>query len=134
MSTIRVAIAGATGYTGEELIRLLLQHPHVQLTYLAASAKWDRPSSVSVVYPQFSSLDLSIEAFERSRFASSCDVAFFALPHGAAMQEMEFLLRAPGARRVIDLSGDFRLIDETLYPTWYKFPHAAPQIRKTQPV
>jgi N-acetyl-gamma-glutamyl-phosphate reductase len=134
MSSLRVAIAGATGYAGEELLRLLLQHPYVQITHLAASAKWERPTPVSVVYPQFSTLDLPIEAFEPSRFAGSCDVAFLALPHGTAMQAMNFLLHTPGKRRVIDLSGDFRLVDEALYPKWYRFPHAEPKILKMQMV
>jgi N-acetyl-gamma-glutamyl-phosphate reductase len=126
MSTIRVAIAGATGYTGEELIRLLCHHPHVQLTHLAGSAKWDRPSPVSVAYPQFSGLDLSIEAFDPARLAASCDVAFLALPHGAAMRAVGLLLDQ--GKRVIDLSGDFRLQDEALYPRWYQFTHASPTL------
>ena len=128
MSTLRVAIAGATGYAGEELIRLLLHHPHVKITHLAASAKWERPTPVSVVYPRFArQLDLSIEAFEVSRFAAACDAAFLALPHGTAMRAEPQLLHGPnaGTRRVIDLSGDFRLLDESLYPKWYKFEHTA---------
>lgn len=133
MPTIRVAIAGATGYSGEELIRLLCRHPHVQLTHLAASAKWDRPTPVSVVYPHFSQLDLSIESFEASRFADSCDVAFLALPHGAAMHAMTHLRHGPGGanRRVIDLSGDFRLRDGALYPTWYQFEHTEVALLKS---
>lgn len=136
MPTIRVAIAGATGYSGEELIRLLSPHPHVQLTHLAASAKWEQPVPVSVVYPRFAHLNLSIEFFEASRFADSCDVAFLALPHGKAMEAMNFLLHAPGAakRKVIDLSGDFRLRDEALYPQWYKFPHTEVKLLKSQMV
>ena len=137
MPKLRVAIAGATGYTGEELIRLLLHHPHVQITHLAASAKWERPTPVSVVYPRFArQLDLSIEAFDASRFADSCDVAFLALPHGTAMHAMTFLVHGPNAdhRRVVDLSGDFRLMDEALYPQWYKFPHAATEILKSRMV
>ena len=127
MSTLRVAIAGATGYTGEELIRLLLNHPHVQLTYLAASAKWDRPVPVSQVYPRFArKLDLSLEALDPSRLISSCDAAFLALPHGAAMELAPQLLKA--GKRVIDLSGDFRLADASLYPTWYQFTHTHPEL------
>ena len=129
MQKLRVAIAGATGYAGEELIRLLLHHQHVQLTHLAASAKWDRPSPVSVVYPRFAgSLDLPIEAFQAARFAASCDAAFLALPHGAAMDAVPHLLNA--GKRVIDLSGDFRLKDPALYPAWYKFDHARPDLLK----
>ena len=127
MSTIRVAIAGATGYTGEELIRLLLQHPHVQLTYLAASAKWDRPSPVSVVYPQFARrLELPVESLDPGRLAASADAIFLALPHGTAMDFVPALLDA--GKRVIDLSGDFRLADASLYPQWYKFTHTHPDL------
>ncbi len=127
MPTIRVAIAGATGYAGEELIRLLLQHPHVQLTYLAASAKWERPTAVSEVYPRFArQLDLPLEALDRARLAKAADVVFLALPHGTSMDLVPSLLE--GGARVIDLSGDFRLLDPALYPRWYKFPHAHPEL------
>jgi N-acetyl-gamma-glutamyl-phosphate reductase len=127
MSKLKIAIAGATGYAGEELLRLLLPHPHVQITHLAASAKWERPVPVSVVFPRFAGLiDLPIEAFDASRFASSCDLAFLALPHGTAMSAVPGLFNA--GKRVIDLSGDFRLRDPSLYPQWYKFTHAAPQL------
>ncbi len=126
MSTIRVAIAGATGYSGEELIRLLLQHPQVQLTYLAASAKWERPTAVSVVYPRFArQLDLPIESLDRARLLKAADMIFLALPHGTAIEIVPELLDA--GKRVIDLSGDFRLRDPALYPKWYKFSHPHPE-------
>lgn len=129
MSTIRVAIAGATGYAGEELIRLLLKHPHVQLTSLAASAKWDRPSPVSEVYPRFArQLDLPIASLDPERLSTSCDVAFLALPHGTAMTLAPLLVAA--GKRVIDLSGDFRLNDPAAYPRWYQFEHPHPELLK----
>ena len=127
MSILRVAIVGATGYTGEELIRLLLHHPHVQLTYLAASAKWERPVSVSQVYHRFArQLDLPVESLDPQRLIRSCDAAFLALPHGAAMTLAPALLQAN--KRVVDLSGDFRLADPALYPKWYQFPHTQPAL------
>ena len=126
MSTVRVAIAGATGYAGEELIRLLLNNPHVQLTHLAASAKWERPVPVSDVYPRFArALDLPVKALDPARLSSACDVAFLALPHGTAMSLAPVLLAA--GKRVIDLSGDFRLKDPAAYPRWYQFAHAHPE-------
>lgn len=129
MSTLRVAIAGATGYAGEELIRLLLKHPHVQLTHLAASAKWERPVPVSAVYPRFArQLDLPIESLDPERFAASCDAALLALPHGMSQELVPGLLAA-GAR-VIDLAGDFRLQDPALYPRWYNFPHTHPELAR----
>ncbi len=125
-TTVRVAIVGATGYTGEELIRLLLRHPHVQLTYLAASAKWDRPVPASVVFPRFAGvLDQPIESLEVSRLLAVSDAVFLALPHGAAMTLAPQLLA--GGKRVLDLSGDFRLRDPALYPAWYRFSHAHPE-------
>lgn len=124
MPTIRVAIAGATGYTGEELIRLLLGHPHVQLTHLAASAKWERPVPVSSVYPRLGrGSSLSIQSLDPDQLASA-DAVFLALPHGMAMELAPTLLQK--GVRVIDLSGDFRLQDPALYPQWYKFSHAQP--------
>ncbi len=127
MSTVRVAIAGATGYAGEELIRLLLTHPYVQLTYLAASAQRDRPVPVSELYPRFArQLDLPVEPLDPSRLSAACDVAFLALPHGTAMSVAPALLSA--GKRVIDLSGDFRLKDPAAYPRWYQFLHAHPEL------
>ncbi|MBI4354537.1 MAG: N-acetyl-gamma-glutamyl-phosphate reductase [Candidatus Omnitrophica bacterium] len=124
MPPIRVAIAGATGYAGEELIRLLLNHQHVRLTYLAASAKWERSTSVSEVFPRFAGrLDLPIESLDPARLAASADAVFLALPHGESMRLVPSLLKA--GKRVIDLAGDFRLRDPSLYPQWYAFDHAA---------
>src|SRR6185295_11007477 len=132
MPTVRVAIAGATGYTGEELIRLLSQHPHVQLTHLAASAKWDRPVPVSSVYPRLSRVsNLSIQSLDQDQLASA-DAVFLALPHGMAMDLAPNLLKR--GVRVIDLSGDFRLQDPALYPQWYKFTHAHPELLRSPSV
>ena len=126
MSTVRVAIAGATGYAGEELIRLLLTHPHVQLTCLAASAKRQRPVSVSDIYPHFSrQLDLPVESLDLARL-SEADAVFLVLPHGAAKDLVPPLLHA--GKRVIDLSGDFRLTDPAAYPQWYQFTHPHPEL------
>lgn len=126
MPPIRVAIAGATGYAGEELIRLLLQHPHIRLTYLAASAKWVHPRPAGDVFPRFAGrLDLPVESLDPTRLASSSDAVFLALPHGESMRLVPSLLQA--GKRVIDLGGDFRLKDAALYPRWYAFEHAAAQ-------
>ena len=122
MSTIRVAIAGATGYAGEELLRLLLEHPHVQLTCLAASAKRERPVPVSEIFPRFARrLDLPLESLDSARLREASDVVFLALPHGQAAALAPELARA--GKRVIDLSGDFRLREPALYRSWYQFDH-----------
>lgn len=127
MSTRRVAIAGATGYAGEELIRLLLAHPHVQLTHLAASAKWERPVPVSDVFPRFArQCDLPIASLDPERLVASCDIALLGLPHGVAMDLAPSLLRA--GKQVIDLSGDFRLNDPALFSRWYGKSHTHPEL------
>ena len=127
MSKLRVAIAGATGYAGEELIRILRQHPSVELTCLAASAKWDRPVPLAEVFPRFAGgVDLPVEALDPARLAQSCDVAFLALPHGVSMDLAPGLLSA--GCRVIDLAGDFRLKDPTAFTRWYGKTHAHPEL------
>ncbi|MDP3702776.1 MAG: N-acetyl-gamma-glutamyl-phosphate reductase [Candidatus Omnitrophota bacterium] len=127
MSKLRVAIAGATGYAGEELIRILQQHPSVQLTCLAASAKWDRPVPLAQVFPRFAGqLDLPVESLDPVRLAQSCDAAFLALPHGVSMDLAPALLAA--GRKVIDLAGDFRLKDAAAFTRWYGKPHTHPEL------
>ncbi len=127
MSTIRVAIAGATGYAGEELLRLLVYHPSVRLTYLAASAKWEQPVAAGRVFPRLArSLDLPIEALDPSRLIRDCAVAVPALPPGASMALLPELLKA--GKRVIDLGADFRLRDPSSYPRWYKVEHPHPEL------
>ena len=127
MSKLRVAIAGATGYAGEELIRILQQHPSVQLTCLAASAKWDRPVPLAQVFPCFAGqLDLPVESLDPARLAQSCDAAFLALPHGVSMDLVPALLSA--GRKVIDLAGDFRLRDAAAFQRWYGKPHTHPEL------
>lgn len=127
MSNVRVAIAGATGYAGEELIRLLFTHPKVQLTCLAASAKRERPVPVSELYPRFAhQLDLAIESLDAGRLAQSCEVALLALPHGMSMDLVPALLQA--GRFVIDLAGDFRFKDPAIFHRWYGKTHTHPAL------
>src|SRR3989338_7464440 len=127
MSKLRVAIAGATGYAGEELIRILQQHPSVQLTCLAASAKGARPVPLAQVFPRFAGqLDLPVESLDPARLAQSCDAAFLALPHGVSMDLVSALLSA--GRKVIDLAGDFRLRDPAAFARWYGKAHTHPEL------
>ena len=127
MSTRRVAIAGATGYAGEALIRILQQHPSVQLTHLAASAKWERPVALAEVFPHLAgSLELPVVALDPPRLAESADVVFLALPHGVSMDVVPTLLQA--GRQVIDLGGDFRLHDPKAFASWYGKTHTHPEL------
>jgi N-acetyl-gamma-glutamyl-phosphate reductase len=119
---IRVAVLGASGYSGGELLRLLAAHPGAEL--VAAGASERAGKSVADVHPHLTPLaGMTLEALG-PEVAERCDVAFLALPHGTSAGLAPALLER-GAR-VIDLAGDFRLPAEE-YPTWYGFEHPAPE-------
>lgn len=113
---VRAVIVGATGYTGAELIRLLLAHPDVELTGLVGHSKAGEP--VSTVLPSLAGLiDGEIAAFEPAEIAERADAVFCGLPHGASAAKVA-ALRAAGLA-VFDLSADFRLRSLDTYRTWY---------------
>lgn len=121
---LRVGIIGARGYTGEELINILLKHPQVKIAYLTARVR--NPVNISEIYPQFKDrLDLPCDNFNLPRALELCDLFFLCLAHTASM-EITPLLLARG-KRVIDLSADYRLNDYRLYDTWYKVKHKDPK-------
>ena len=121
---IKVGIVGGTGYTGVELLRLLLQHPQAELAVITSRGEAGR--SVSELFPSLAGrLDLSFSDVD-VRTLATCDVVFFATPNGVAMQQVPTLLDA-GAR-VIDLAADFRLRDPAEWERWYGVPHACPQL------
>jgi N-acetyl-gamma-glutamyl-phosphate reductase len=125
---LRVAVVGATGYTGAELLRLLLGHPRVEITALAAREKLT--PRASAVLPSLTGLcELPIEPFDPDRIAAKADVAFCALPHGASVEAVK-ALRARDLL-VLDLSADFRLRDVETYARWYGAAHAAPALLET---
>ena len=119
--TLRVSIAGASGYTGGELLRLLLFHPRVEV----AQATSDGHAG-EYIYQQHPNLRKRTQLQFVGRAAlEPCDLLFLALPHGQAQTNIDhYLSMAP---RVIDLSADFRLRDADLYQRWYGSPHAAPE-------
>jgi N-acetyl-gamma-glutamyl-phosphate reductase len=125
MDTVRVAIVGASGYTGAELIRLLLGHPRAKITALFAK---DRLTPrVSSVLPHLTGvLELPVEPFDADKVAERADVAFCALPHGASIEAVR-ALRERNVR-VFDLSADFRLRDPAEYAKWYGAEHAAREL------
>jgi N-acetyl-gamma-glutamyl-phosphate reductase len=121
---IKAGIVGGTGYTGVELLRLLAQHPGVELK--AITSRKEAGTPVASIFP---SLRGRVElAFTEPGAASlrGCDVVFFATPNGVAMGEARALLES-GAR-VIDLSADFRIRDIAEWERWYKTRHAAPEL------
>ena len=122
---IKVGIVGGTGYTGVELLRLLAQHPQVEVTVITSRSE----AGVKVVdmYPNlrghYDNLAFSVPD---SATLGACDAVFFATPHGVAHALAGELLAA--GTRVIDLSADFRLQDAEEWAAWYGQPHGAPEL------
>ncbi|SPL69027.1 N-acetyl-gamma-glutamyl-phosphate reductase [Acinetobacter stercoris] len=121
-----VGIVGGTGYTGVELLRLLLRHPNVQVKVLTSRTEAGKP--VADMFPSLRGQtdlaysDLDIEVLKQ------CDVVFFATPHGVAMKHAAELIAAD--TKVIDLAADFRLQDLEQFEKWYGLEHACPDILK----
>ncbi|MCX7817097.1 MAG: N-acetyl-gamma-glutamyl-phosphate reductase [Syntrophales bacterium] len=121
---VKVAIYGASGYTGQELLRLLLYHPHVEVTAVTSRRYADYP--VSHVFPIFTGVTtLHFENAPPESVASRCDIVFLALPHAVSMTVAETFLKA--GCRVVDLSADFRLRNRETYEHWYE-PHKTPHL------
>src|SRR3954469_5341119 len=121
---IKAGIVGRTGYTGVELLRLLVQHPQVELR--AITSRKEAGTAVSAMFPSLRGrVDLAFSEPTRDALCG-CDVVFFATPNGVAMGEARAMLDA-GAR-VIDLSADFRIQDLAEWERFYKTKHAAPDL------
>ncbi|MCD6040934.1 MAG: N-acetyl-gamma-glutamyl-phosphate reductase [Burkholderiales bacterium] len=121
---IKAGIVGGTGYTGVELLRLLAQHPQVELKAITSRKEAGTP-----VARMFPSLRGRVElAFTEpgARTLAGCDVVFFATPNGVAMGEARAVL--DGGARIVDLSADFRIRDVAEWERWYKAKHAAPEL------
>lgn len=121
---IKVGIVGGTGYTGVELLRLLAQHPRVELAAITS-----RKESGMPVADMFPSLRGRVElAFTDPADAplSGCDVVFFATPNGVAMGEARPLVDA--GVRIVDISADFRIRDIGEWEKWYRVKHADPEL------
>ncbi|AKL98336.1 N-acetyl-gamma-glutamyl-phosphate reductase [Endomicrobium proavitum] len=119
---IRVAIVGITGYTGEELLKILSKHPDVKITGLYGRAA-SETRDLKNIYPQFEKLNLKIEPLDANKIKENCDAVFLALPHAVAFEIVPQLVNA--GVKVIDLSADFRLTNPEVYEKWYKVNHTA---------
>ena len=120
----KIGIVGATGYTGVELLRLLVNHPNVEITYI--TSRENAGSRVDAMFPNLLwYLDLAFSAPANEQLAE-CDLVFFATPKGVAMKSAQVLLDA--GVKVIDLAADFRIKDIALWEKWYGMQHASPQL------
>ncbi|MHB0920661.1 MAG: N-acetyl-gamma-glutamyl-phosphate reductase [Thiomonas delicata] len=124
MSAVRIGIVGGTGYTGVELLRLLVRHPHADLH--AITSRKEAGMQVAEMFPSLRGhTDLRFSTPDEAPLAD-CDVVFFATPHGVAMNQARTLLAA--GVRIIDLAADFRLRDTATFERWYGMPHACPDL------
>jgi N-acetyl-gamma-glutamyl-phosphate reductase len=126
----KIGVLGASGYTGAELLRLLLRHPRVELALLTAERRAGQ--HMRQVFPQFSPYALpkllAIDAVDWK--AQALDLAFCALPHATTQTVIKDLLAAAPSTKVVDLSADFRLADTAAYARWYGHEHHAPELQK----
>jgi N-acetyl-gamma-glutamyl-phosphate reductase len=123
---LKVGIYGASGYTGQELLRLLLRHPQAEVVALTSRRYAGVP--VADIYPVFVGLtDLAFVDASPEDVAGAADIVFLALPHGVSMAVAPIFLKA--GKKVIDLSADFRLHDVATYERWYS-RHTARDIIK----
>jgi N-acetyl-gamma-glutamyl-phosphate reductase len=117
---INVGIVGVTGYAGEELLDILLNHPNVRVTNI--SAKIDKPQEISKIFAKFEGrLKLICKEPDIKEIITKSDLVFLALPHTVSMNMAPKLLNA--GKRVIDLSADYRLKDTKIYEKFYQAKH-----------
>ncbi|MDX1482900.1 MAG: N-acetyl-gamma-glutamyl-phosphate reductase [Alphaproteobacteria bacterium] len=124
-NTIPVGILGASGYTGAELVRLLVHHPNVDIRLMTADRR--AGAAMSEVFPHLGGIPLpTLSRIEDADF-SGLEAVFLGLPHGTTQEVVAGL---PGHLKVIDLSADFRLQDADVYAAWYGHSHRAPKLQK----
>lgn len=126
---IKVGIIGGTGYTGVELLRLLVTHPHVEIC--AITSRSEAGIHVADMFPNlrgFVDLTFTDPAPEN---LTECDVLFFATPNGTAMRSVPELLKIKPDLKIIDLAADFRLKDAATWQRWYDMEHTCPDLLAT---
>jgi N-acetyl-gamma-glutamyl-phosphate reductase len=129
-SKAKIGVLGASGYTGSELVRMLLRHPRAEIVLLTAERSAGR--AMRDVFPQFSPFELpALVALDGLDWAKAgLDLAFCALPHATTQKVLKGLLAQSPATKVVDLSADFRLADTVAYAKWYGHEHHAPELQK----
>jgi N-acetyl-gamma-glutamyl-phosphate reductase len=121
---LKVAVVGASGYTGVELIRLLVGHPEVEITCVTSRQHEGLP--ISQAFPSLAGFcELICEPLDVAKIATKAELIFTALPHKSAMEVIPGFLAA--GCRVVDLSADYRLKDQTTYKHWYQ-EHSSPEL------
>ncbi|MGR3364359.1 MAG: N-acetyl-gamma-glutamyl-phosphate reductase, partial [Maritimibacter harenae] len=124
--THKIAILGASGYTGAELVRLIATHPSMEIVALSADRK--AGMEMAEVYPQLRHLDLPRLVTTDEIDFDQVDLCFAALPHGLSQALVRDL---PERVKVVDLGADFRLADPNDYTKWYGNAHEATELQKT---
>ncbi len=125
MDQVRIAILGASGYTGAELVRLLALHPAARIAAMTGERKAGQP--MAAVFPHLGGLALpDLVAIDQVDF-SGVDAVFCGLPHGTTQ---EVIAALPPSVKVVDLSADFRLADVATYAQWYGHAHQAPELQR----
>jgi N-acetyl-gamma-glutamyl-phosphate reductase len=126
----KIGVLGASGYTGAELVRMLLRHPRAEIALLTAERSAGK--AIRDVFPQFSPFELpklvAIDALDWAK--AGLDVAFCALPHATTQKVVKELLAKSPATKVVDLSADFRLHDTAAHTKWYGDAHYAIELQK----
>lgn len=127
----KIGVLGASGYTGSELVRLLLAHPRVEVALLTADRKAGQ--EMRDVFGQFAPFKLptlvSIDSVDWK--SAGLDLIFCALPHATTQKVIKALLADVPAMKIVDLSADFRLADTAAYAKWYGHEHHAPELQKS---
>jgi N-acetyl-gamma-glutamyl-phosphate reductase len=125
---LNIAIIGSSGYTGGELMRILLNHSRVTVTAITSEKSAGKP--LAAIFPHLSGLTaLVCEHLDPDTIAQKADFVFLALPHVTA-QEAAFKFRQLG-KKVVDLSADYRLSDPAVYEAWYEHKHQYPELLKS---
>ncbi|MEA1927386.1 MAG: N-acetyl-gamma-glutamyl-phosphate reductase [Candidatus Auribacterota bacterium] len=118
---LKVAVVGATGYTGLELLKLLISHPRVDVTSL--TAKVEKTVGIQEVFPELTGrIEMECANLDPEDVSRKADLVFLALPHTISMRFAPIFIRA--GKKVVDLSADYRFADPAVYEEWYEHKHS----------